>query len=26
MLTEASPKYLEEKRNFEAKRLETWFG
>jgi sulfide:quinone oxidoreductase len=26
ILTEASPKYLEEKRNFETKRLETWFG
>ena len=26
MLTEASPKYLEEKRSFEAQRLQTWFG
>jgi sulfide:quinone oxidoreductase len=26
MLTEASPKYLEEKRSFETKRLQTWFG
>jgi sulfide:quinone oxidoreductase len=26
MLTEASPKYLEEKRSFEMKRLQTWFG
>src|SRR5690349_8639922 len=25
-LTEASPKYLEEKRSFEAQRLQTWFG
>jgi len=25
-LTEASPKYLEEKRSFEARRLQTWFG
>ena len=25
-LTEASPKYLEEKRAFEAQRLQTWFG
>jgi sulfide:quinone oxidoreductase len=26
ILTEASPQYLEEKRTFETKRLETWFG
>ncbi len=26
MLTEASPKYLEEKRSFETQRLQTWFG
>jgi len=26
MLTEASPKYLEEKRAFETQRLQTWFG
>jgi sulfide:quinone oxidoreductase len=26
MLTEASPKYLEEKRSFEEQRLRTWFG
>ena len=26
MLTEASPQYLEEKRAFETKRLQTWFG
>jgi len=26
ILTEASPKYLEEKRAFEARRLQTWFG
>ena len=26
MLTEASPKYLEEKRSFEMQRLQTWFG
>jgi sulfide:quinone oxidoreductase len=26
ILTEASPKYLEEKRAFEAQRLQTWFG
>ncbi|HLO31552.1 MAG TPA: FAD/NAD(P)-binding oxidoreductase [Anaerolineales bacterium] len=25
-LTEASPKYLEEKRSFESQRLQTWFG
>jgi sulfide:quinone oxidoreductase len=25
-LTEASPKYLEEKHSFEARRLQTWFG
>jgi sulfide:quinone oxidoreductase len=26
ILTEASPKYLEEKRSFETQRLQTWFG
>jgi sulfide:quinone oxidoreductase len=26
MLTEASPEYFEEKRSFEAQRLQTWFG
>ena len=26
MLTEASPKYLEEKPSFETQRLQTWFG
>ena len=26
ILTEASPKYLEEKRTFEMQRLQTWFG
>jgi sulfide:quinone oxidoreductase len=26
ILTEASPKYLEEKRSFEIQRLQTWFG